>query len=312
MKNSNTYLQISIIVLIIALFYLIEKPYGLDLILSPLIFALNIQIVRFIAIAAASKISGASPFNNPFFNSLNRVIIAEVLLTSLLLSPLALIILWAPQPIIYGVAILLCFLLSAAIFSLFYPLIFLLNDFTVLDNNDLNLSKIDSGILNDIKIYIMPEKFKNALSMGILSFTQSIIIGKSFYNELSEHALKCLIFHELGHLKLGHLKNGFFHNLILTLILIISSWSAFYFLKNNYLSYALVGAFGGLFMSIIPDLIQKKFEYEADLFASKKMGRETMISALDEINLVGNGFLARKSLSHPSLDERIKLIRENS
>jgi len=157
----------------------------------------------------------------------------------------------------------------------------------------------------------MPVMFKNALSMGILSFTQSIIIGKSFYNELSEHALNCLIYHELGHLKLGHLKNKFIHNLILTMILIICSWVVFNFLKNNLLSYALVGAFGGILLSVVPDLIQKKFEFEADLYASKNMGRDTMVNALNEINLIGNGFLDRKGLSHPSLKERIMQIRKN-
>jgi len=68
------------------------------------------------------------------------------------------------------------------------------------------------------------------------------------------------------------------------------------------------GVFYGLPMWLIPSLTQRVFEYEADAYASRLVDKKSIIEALNKLNEMSNGKIAKGGITHPSLEKRIDNI----
>jgi len=60
----------------------------------------------------------------------------------------------------------------------------------------------------------------------------------------------------------------------------------------------------------IPALIQRVLEKDADYFGAVKVGFENYTNMLRRLNQITNGGLEIKSLSYPTLEQRIKSIAQ--
>jgi len=68
------------------------------------------------------------------------------------------------------------------------------------------------------------------------------------------------------------------------------------------------GAGFGLFIILLPSIIQKRCEYSADAFAASMVGKEKYIKALIELDNLSNGLVSKGGLTHPTLKKRIDHI----
>ena len=140
-----------------------------------------------------------------------------------------------------------------------------------------------------IKVYLLKKKVTNIYATGFYGASKSILIGEELVQKLSPDHLLNLMAHELGHLEKDHLFRAYVANFAAIVIYMISAyWVHPYFSSfNAYLEGTLVfvhGMFLGLLLVIIPGLVQKKFELEADLYAALLVGREAYIATLKALN----------------------------
>jgi Zn-dependent protease with chaperone function len=89
-------------------------------------------------------------------------------------------------------------------------------------------------------------------------------LTKSIFEQVSKEGLHAIVAHELGHLKLNHLRKLYIINIVLLAITtLVYSLLILPHMASPYYVYYLM-AFGGVFYGLIPMLIlgffQKKFE----------------------------------------------------
>ena len=83
--------------------------------------------------------------------------------------------------------------------------------------------EIESFLRNEgysYRIRIIKGKIENAFATGIFPFTKTILIGEPLCEKMTDNELKGVVFHEIGHLKLGHLYKMFFLNMVSSIILV--------------------------------------------------------------------------------------------
>ena len=155
-----------------------------------------------------------------------------------------------------------------------------------------------------------------------------ITLYDTLLNDLSNEEIIAVLAHEVGHYKKKHIIT----NLILSVILTgITLWFLSLFISNPLLSEALgvsqpsfhVGlvAFGILYSPIseitglIMNFVSRKFEYQADNYASETYDGEALVSSLKKLskknlnNLTPHPAMVFIHYSHPTLLQRIKNIR---
>ena len=155
-----------------------------------------------------------------------------------------------------------------------------------------------------------------------------ITLYDTLLNDLSNEEIIAVLAHEVGHYKKKHIVT----NLILSVILTgITLWFLSLFISNPLLSEALgvsqpsfhVGlvAFGILYSPIseitglIMNFVSRKFEYQADNYASETYDGEALVSSLKKLskknlnNLTPHPAMVFIHYSHPTLLQRIKNIR---
>lgn len=168
-------------------------------------------------------------------------------------------------------------------------------------------------------------KKANAALAGI-GRTKKIILGDTLLDLLSIDEIKTVLAHEIGHYKLKHIPK----NLLLSTV---QSFIIFYLIsvlyKNsvNYFGFDLVsqisafplliiwGFIIGLFVTPISNIISRKFEYEADIFAVRFTNLfdsfKAALTKLFEKNLSDkepHPFVEWYFYSHPSYKKRIENI----
>ena len=66
--------------------------------------------------------------------------------------------------------------------------------------------EIESFLRNEgysYRIRIIKGKIENAFATGVFPFTKTILIGEPLCEKMTNNELKGVVFHEIGHLKLG-------------------------------------------------------------------------------------------------------------
>ena len=168
------------------------------------------------------------------------------------------------------------------------------------------------------RVILIKDGGQNAYATGILSANSIILISKDLYEKMSEKNMEAILCHEIGHHKKRHLIKNYIIYLIIALIIysifyvrgIMFSLSEFNQIANL-ASVAFVGGISGGIYYYIPAKFQKKYEYEADLFAAKKVGVKNYIDALKALDKISNGQVSKGGITHPTLRKRIENLRKN-
>lgn len=178
--------------------------------------------------------------------------------------------------------------------------------------------EIESFLRNEgysYRIRIIKGKIENAFATGVFPFTKTILIGEPLCEKMTDNELKGIVFHEIGHLKLGHLYKMFFLNMVSSIIFVyIYSFSENIIESQHYrdtimepVIVALVGGiYGVIAFILIPYFFQRRLEYQADAFAVRKVGAEQYVQTLEKLNEITENKMMKGSVTHPSLKNRIK------
>ena len=178
--------------------------------------------------------------------------------------------------------------------------------------------EIESFLRNEgysYRIRIIKGKIENAFATGVFPFTKTILIGEPLCEKMTNNELKGVVFHEIGHLKLGHLYKMFFLNIVSSIIFVfIYSFSENIIESQHYrdtimepVMVMLVGLiYGVIAFILIPYFFQRRLEYQADAFAVRKVGAEQYVQTLEKLNEITENKMMKGSVTHPSLKDRIK------
>lgn len=147
-----------------------------------------------------------------------------------------------------------------------------------------------------------------ACTMGITSKSQIIMIGQKLIDRLTKDELYGILYHEVGHIKGKHLSKMLIVDIIGFLILMIgiryaNLWSD----SNPYIVVPVAALLGGLLP--FRRTFMRRYEKEADCYASHLVGKDVYISALMKLNGLVEGRMNNYDIEHPKLCERINNIK---
>ncbi|HYW34511.1 MAG TPA: M48 family metallopeptidase [Balneolaceae bacterium] len=154
----------------------------------------------------------------------------------------------------------------------------------------------------------------NAYAIGVIPFSKTIMLGKPLLDHMDFQELKCILLHEVGHLKYNHLLIKF------NAALIDSAATAYFWVYifplikifgYNFLNVAIAGVTIGGFQVVFLGLVQRAMEYKADLFSARYFGAEEYARALSKLNEISAGKLEKDSLTHPPLEKRIAYVKKH-
>ena len=165
-----------------------------------------------------------------------------------------------------------------------------------------------------IKVRIIQKELINAYAMGVIPFSKIILVGQQLIDKLPEESVKAIILHEVGHTKYRHTLIFYLISLLFGVLYVSSLYYLMPIYRPSVYHFALVGLHGGVFGLIywLLSVIQRKFEYSADLFAATHIGVEKFRIALESLyNMRWNKKEPSWVINYPSLDQRIKYVKEN-
>lgn len=188
---------------------------------------------------------------------------------------------------------------------------------SILKDNSSNenelISDITQAFPDKYKVLIVDRRITNAFAAGILPFSKVILLGRGLIKSLSTNELKAIIGHEMGHLKLNHLRKLYMVNLVwtLTIVLVFQILMVPLFAASSYFV-LLLGSYYGIFLGggllIVSGFFQKKYEMEADIYATALVGKEGFIKMLKSLNEQHGETMNNWSWNYPTLTERINNV----
>lgn len=164
-----------------------------------------------------------------------------------------------------------------------------------------------------IRLKSINDEVINAYSVGVLPFTKTILIGKPLLENMNSNEIKCIILHELG-----HLKNNDLLILFLTAVMTSFIWSyAFVYIlplinifKSEAVTVAILGGFLGGTNFFLMGIVQRFLEYRADVFSARRVGSKSYTKALSKLNQILDGKMNKDSIHHPTLTKRIANVQK--
>ena len=236
--------------------------------------------------------------------------------------------------LLMSLAMFLVIIISMFIYPTYISPIF--NKFKKLQNENIKDEIKDLSERTDFSIenlFVMDRskrsKHPNAYFTGF-SKNRRIVFYDTLIDLLSPKEIKAVLAHEIGHYKHNHITKSLG---ISTFIIFIGMFLISQLVNNsNYLeilnlnnsassqlialffTYQIISFFTDPFFSTL----SRKNEYEADMFASKQVQKEHLISSLVKLYksnlsfLIPNKFYAIFYFSHPTVLERINNLRSNN
>ena len=236
--------------------------------------------------------------------------------------------------LLMSLAMFLVIIISMFIYPTYISPIF--NKFKKLQNENIKDEIKDLSERTDFSIenlFVMDRskrsKHPNAYFTGF-SKNRRIVFYDTLIDLLSPKEIKAVLAHEIGHYKHNHITKSL---VISTFIIFIGMFLISQLVNNsNYLeilnlnnsassqlialffTYQIISFFTDPFFSTL----SRKNEYEADMFASKQVQKEHLISSLVKLYksnlsfLIPNKFYAIFYFSHPTVLERINNLRSNN
>ena len=278
------------------------------------------------------------------FNTSTKLLFFKDNLISLLLTLIVISLLSLVFFYIVSFQNLWWLLMSLAMFSLIIISMFIyptyispiFNKFKKLQNENIKDEIKDLSERTDFSIenlFVMDRskrsKHPNAYFTGF-SKNRRIVFYDTLIDLLSPKEIKAVLAHEIGHYKHNHITKSL---VISTFIIFIGMFLISQLVNNsNYLeilnlnnsassqlialffTYQIISFFTDPFFSTL----SRKNEYEADMFASKQVQKEHLISSLVKLYksnlsfLIPNKFYAIFYFSHPTVLERINNLRSNN
>ena len=263
----------------------------------------------------------------------------SLLLTLLVVSLLSLVFFYIVSFqnlwwLLMSLAMFLVIIISMFIYPTYISPIF--NKFKKLKNEKIKEEIKDLSERTDFSIdnlFVMDRskrsKHPNAYFTGF-SKNRRIVFYDTLIDLLSPKEIKAVLAHEIGHYKHNHITKSLG---ISTFIIFIGMFLISQLVNNsNYLemlnlnnsassqlialffTYQIISFFTDPFFSTL----SRKNEYEADVFASKQVQKEHLISSLVKLYksnlsfLIPNKFYAMFYFSHPTVLERINNLRSNN
>jgi STE24 endopeptidase len=180
-------------------------------------------------------------------------------------------------------------------------------------------------------IYVMDGSKRSSKSNAFFTGfgkTKRIALYDTLINNHSEDELVAVLAHEIGHYKKKHIIKNMIISIVQTgimfflLSIFLNSqglYEAFYMQQSSV--YAGLIFFGMLYapidmiVSLFMQILSRRYEFEADAFASLTYEKEPMIAALKKLskdnlsNLTPHPFYVFLNYSHPTVLQRIKAIR---
>lgn len=181
-------------------------------------------------------------------------------------------------------------------------------------------------------IYVMDGSKRSSKSNAFFTGfgkNKRIALYDTLINNHTEDELVAVLAHEMGHYKKKHIIKNMLISIVQTGIMFLllsiflnsqGLYGAFYMQQASV--YAGLIFFGMLYapidliVSIFMQILSRKYEYEADAFASTTYKKEPMIQALKKLskdnlsNLTPHPFYVFLNYSHPTVLQRISAIRQ--
>ncbi|HIP33454.1 MAG TPA: hypothetical protein EYG89_01680 [Bacteroidia bacterium] len=154
------------------------------------------------------------------------------------------------------------------------------------------------------KVRVINSKNANAFATGIIPFYKLILIDEKILNELTEEQALSIIYHEVGHHELNHLKKLLVINIFITFFL-------YHIIRQNpknLIFILFVVSIYVLVYSYSTSKIQYRYEFQADTFSANMNTKKNLIEALKKFDEISNNRIAKGGISHPPLIKRIENI----
>lgn len=333
--------------LLVGLFRYVNESfhdYDYSIYIADLLSILTTYLIVYISMLPFSFYSNFVIENRYGFNTSTKLLFFKDNLISLVLTLIVISLLSLVFFMIVVYQNLWWLLMSLTMFSVIIISMFIyptyispiFNKFKKLKNENIKDEIEDLSARTDFSIenlYVMDRskrsKHPNAYFTGFSS-NRRIVFYDTLIDLLTPKEIRAVLAHEIGHYKCNHITKS----------LIISTFTIFIgmFLisqlvnNNNYLeilnlnnttssqlialffTYQIISFFTDPFFSTL----SRKNEYEADLFASKQVQKEYLISSLVKLYksnlsfLVPNKIYAIFYFSHPTVLERINNLRSNN
>ncbi len=172
----------------------------------------------------------------------------------------------------------------------------------------------------DYRVRIIRNRSTGAYATGVLPFSKTILIGADLVAKMPKDQLHSLVFHEVGHLKHNHLAKLYMVHLIVTACFVTALFIFIYAGQHIFTSYpfvqplgfALWGFMGGLAWWYLPGKVQRRMEFQADVYAAERSGSKALIAALRTLDTLSKGKVSKGGITHPSLLKRARYIQVHS
>ena len=236
--------------------------------------------------------------------------------------------------LLMSLAMFLVIIISMFIYPTYISPIF--NKFKKLQNENIKDEIKDLSERTDFSIenlFVMDRskrsKHPNAYFTGF-SKNRRIVFYDTLIDLLSPKEIKAVLAHEIGHYKHNHITKSlgistfiiFIGMFLISQLVNSSNYLEMLNLNNSassqlialFFTYQIISFFTDPFFSTL----SRKNEYEADVFASKQVQKEHLISSLVKLYksnlsfLIPNKFYAMFYFSHPTVLERINKLRSNN
>ena len=320
------------------------NSYDLSLYLIDLLSILITYLIVHISMLPFSFYSNFVIESRYEFNTSTKLLffkdnLISLLLTLIVVSLLSLVFFYIVSFqnlwwLLMSLAMFLVIIISMFIYPTYISPIF--NKFKKLQNENIKDEIKDLSERTDFSIenlFVMDRskrsKHPNAYFTGF-SKNRRIVFYDTLIDLLSPKEIKAVLAHEIGHYKHNHITKSLG---ISTFIIFIGMFLISQLVNNsNYLeilnlnnsassqlialffTYQIISFFTDPFFSTL----SRKNEYEADMFASKQVQKEHLISSLVKLYksnlsfLIPNKFYAMFYFSHPTVLERINNLRSNN
>ena len=236
--------------------------------------------------------------------------------------------------LLMSLAMFLVIIISMFIYPTYISPIF--NKFKKLQNENIKDEIKDLSERTDFSVenlFVMDRskrsKHPNAYFTGF-SKNRRIVFYDTLIDLLSPKEIKAVLAHEIGHYKHNHITKSlgistfiiFIGMFLISQLVNSSNYLEMLNLNNSassqlialFFTYQIISFFTDPFFSTL----SRKNEYEADVFASKQVQKEHLISSLVKLYksnlsfLIPNKFYAMFYFSHPTVLERINNLRSNN
>ena len=320
------------------------NSYDLSLYLIDLSSILITYLIVHISMLPFSFYSNFVIENRYEFNTSTKLLFFKDNLISLLLTLIVVSLLSLVFFYIVSFQNLWWLLMSLAMFSVIIISMFIyptyispiFNKFIKLQNENIKDEIKDLSERTDFSIenlFVMDRskrsKHPNAYFTGF-SKNRRIVFYDTLIDLLSPKEIKAVLAHEIGHYKHNHITKSlgistfiiFIGMFLISQLVNNSSYLEILNLNNSassqlialFFTYQIISFFTDPFFSTL----SRKNEYEADMFASKQVQKEHLISSLVKLYksnlsfLIPNKFYAIFYFSHPTVLERINNLRSNN